>query len=327
MSAAAGVSAASFTAHRRSLFGLAYRMLGSAAEAEDVVQEAYLRAQAAREAPESPGAYLATIVTRLCLDVMKSARARREAYVGPWLPEPVPTGELLGGDGDAAEPLDARGVAESPAARMDRVESISMAFLVVLESLSPLERAALILRDVFDWEFDAVAAALGRSPAACRQLVHRAREHVAARQPRFRATEAERTRLFGAFLEAAARGDAGALAAMLAEGASATPDSGGKASSARRTLRGKGPIARYFIGLWQKAARAGALASARIGSVNGGPALLIYEGARLTTVMGLDLSPAGIDTVWIVRNPDKLARLESRLGSSRPLHGLPSARA
>lgn len=324
MSAAAAVSAACFTAHRRSLFGLAYRMLGSAAEAEDVVQEAYLRAQAAREVPEAPGAYLATIVTRLCLDVLKSARARRETYVGPWLPEPVPTDELLGGDGDGdvAEPLGARGVAESPAARMDRVESISMAFLVVLESLSPLERAALILRDVFDWEFDAIASALGRSPSACRQLVHRARAHVAARQPRFRATEAERTRLFAAFLEAAARGDAGALAAMLAEGASATPDSGGKASSARRVLRGRDRIARYFVGLWQKAVAVGALASARIGSLNGGPALLIYEGARLVTAMGLDVSPAGIDAIWIMRNPDKLARLESRLTSSRPLQGL-----
>ncbi|WP_438022947.1 RNA polymerase sigma factor SigJ [Sorangium sp. So ce233] len=309
MSVAAGVSAECFTAHRRSLFGLAYRMLGSAAEAEDVVQEAYLRARAAREAPEAPAAYLATIVTRLCLDVLKSARARREAYVGPWLPEPVSTSDVLDGDGAAADHADALGGAESPAARMDRVESISMAFLVVLESLSPLERAALILRDVFDWEFDAIAAALGRSPAACRQLVHRAREHVAARQPRFRATEAERRRLFEAFLEAAARGDAGALAAMLAEGASVTPDSGGKASAARRVLSGRDRITRYFIGLWQK----GAGATTRIASVNGGPALLVYEGTRLATAIGLDVSPAGVDAIWIMRNPDKLARLGAAL--------------
>ncbi|WP_437730797.1 RNA polymerase sigma factor SigJ [Sorangium sp. So ce1335] len=307
MSAAAGVSAECFTAHRRSLFGLAYRMLGSAAEAEDVVQEAYLRARAAAEPPDAPAAYLATIVTRLCLDVLKSARARRETYVGPWLPEPVATADLL--DGAAAEYPGALGGVESPAARMDRVESISMAFLVVLESLSPLERAALILRDVFDWEFGAIAAALGRSPAACRQLVHRARDHVAARQPRFRATEAERQRLFGAFLEAAARGDAGALAAMLAEGASATPDSGGKASAARRVLSGRERVTRYFIGLFQK----GAGATTRIASVNGGPALLVYEGTRLVTAMGLDVSPAGVDAVWIMRNPDKLARLGAAL--------------
>ncbi|WP_437955119.1 RNA polymerase sigma factor SigJ [Sorangium sp. So ce119] len=309
MSVAAGVSAACFTAHRRSLFGLAYRMLGSAAEAEDVVQEAYLRARAAGEAPEAPAAYLATIVTRLCLDVLKSARARREAYVGPWLPEPVPTGDLVDGEGAAAEYADALGGAESPAARMDRVESISMAFLVVLESLSPLERAALILRDVFDWEFDAIAAALVRSPAACRQLVHRAREHVAARQPRFRATEAERRRLFEAFLEAAARGDAGALAAMLAEGASVTPDAGGKASAARRVLSGRDRVTRYVIGLWQK----GAGATTQVASVNGGPALLVYEGARLATAIGLDVSPAGVDAIWIMRNPDKLARLAAAL--------------
>ncbi|WP_437924169.1 RNA polymerase sigma factor SigJ [Sorangium sp. So ce291] len=322
MSASAGVSAECFTAHRRSLFGLAYRMLGSAAEAEDVVQEAYLRARSVEEAPESPGAYLATIVTRLCLDVLKSARARREAYVGPWLPEPVATGDLLDGEVAAAGYQGEHGAAESPAARMDRVESISMAFLVVLESLSPLERAALILRDVFDWEFGGIAAALGRSPAACRQLVHRAREHVAARQPRFRATEAERRRLFGAFLDAAARGDAGALAAMLAEGASATPDSGGKASSARRVLSGRDRITRYFIGLLRK----GIGAVTRIASVNGGPALLVYEGTRVVTALGLDVSPAGIDAIWIMRNPDKLARLGAALPLLPP-DALPDARA
>ncbi|WP_437721159.1 RNA polymerase sigma factor SigJ [Sorangium sp. So ce861] len=321
MSAAAGVSAECFTAHRRSLFGLAYRMLGSAAEAEDVVQEAYLRARSAAEVPEAPGPYLATIVTRLCLDVLKSARARREAYVGPWLPEPVPTGDLLDGGGAAAGYPGAG--AESPAARMDRVESISMAFLVVLESLSPLERAALILRDVFDWEFDALAGALGRSPAACRQLVHRAREHVAARQPRFRATEAERRRLFEAFLDATARGDAGALAAMLAEGASVTPDSGGKASAARRVLSGRDRITRYLIGLWRKGA--GAIVT-RVASVNGAPALLVYEGARLATAVGLDASPTGIDAIWIMRNPDKLARLGAAL-PLLPSRGLPDARA
>ncbi|WP_437950236.1 RNA polymerase sigma factor SigJ [Sorangium sp. So ce296] len=323
MSAAAGVSAECFTAHRRSLFGLAYRMLGSAAEAEDVVQEAYLRARAAGEVPEAPGPYLATIVTRLCLDVLKSARARREAYVGPWLPEPVPTGDLLDVGGAAAGYPGEGAGAESPAARMDRVESISMAFLVVLESLSPLERAALILRDVFDWEFDALAGALGRSPAACRQLVHRAREHVAARQPRFRATEAERRRLFEAFLDAAARGDAGALAAMLAEGASVTPDSGGKASAARRVLSGRDRITRYLIGLWRKGA--GAIVT-RVASVNGAPALLVYEGARLATAVGLDASPAGIDAIWLMRNPDKLARLEAAL-PLLPSRGLPDARA
>ncbi|WP_437313887.1 RNA polymerase sigma factor SigJ [Sorangium sp. So ce385] len=323
MSAAAGVSAECFTAHRRSLFGLAYRMLGSAAEAEDVVQEAYLRARSAGEVPEAPGPYLATIVTRLCLDVLKSARARREAYVGPWLPEPVPTGDLLDVGGAAAGYPGERAGAESPAARMDRVESISMAFLVVLESLSPLERAALILRDVFDWEFDALAGALGRSPAACRQLVHRAREHVAARQPRFRATEAERRRLFEAFLDAAARGDAGALAAILAEGASVTPDSGGKASAARRVLSGRDRITRYIIGLWRKGA--GAIVT-RVASVNGAPALLVYEGARLATAVGLDASPAGIDAIWLMRNPDKLARLGAALPLP-PSRGLPDARA
>lgn len=307
------IAAESFVAHRRTLFGIAYRMLGSAAEAEDVVQEAYLRARAAAAPPEAPGPYLATIVTRLCLDVLKSARARREAYVGPWLPEPVLSDELL--DGGALRGLTGVALeeAESPSARMDRAESVSMALLVLLETLSPLERAALVLRDVFDWEFDAIAAALERSPAACRQLVHRAREHLAARQPRFRATEAERQRLFGAFLEALNAGDAGALAAMLVEGATITADSGGKASAARRVVRGRDHVARFLAGLARKSAREEDLTFAVI-SVNGGPALLVRQGGEVIYVLGIEVSPAGIDAVWIVRNPDKLGRLAAQLG-------------
>lgn len=297
------LSAERFTEHRRTLFGIAYRMLGSAAEADDVLQEAYLRARSATEAPAAPGPWLATIVTRLCLDVLKSARARRESYVGPWLPEPVLTDELLG-----------LGPEPDPSARVDAAESVSMALLVLLESLSPLERAAFVLRDVFDWEFDAIGAALERSPTACRQLVHRARERVAARQPRFRATEAERQRLLGALLAALQQGDAGALAALLAEDITATSDGGGKAKAARRVIRGRDHVARFLAGMAKRGASAGA--EVTLASVNGGAALIVREEGRLATVIGFEVSPSGTSAIWLVRNPDKLARLSARLSAA-----------
>lgn len=296
------VAAALFAEHRPYLFGIAYRMLGSAAEAEDVLQDAYLRVHAAAEAPRSPSAYLATVVTRLCLDVLKSARARRERYVGTWLPEPVLTETL-----DGPTPT-------GPNARMDAVESMSLAFLVLLESLSPLERAAVVLRDVFDWEFDAIAEALERSPAACRQLVHRAREHLAARTPRFRATEAERQRLFATFLAAIQSDDADALAGLLARDAIAVSDHGGKARSARNDVKGSERVSKLLRGLARKGGHAIEVANVRIVSINGGPAILVWEDGVLATVVTLDRSPEGIDRVWILRNPDKLAPLAAQLG-------------
>lgn len=298
--APAPVSPALFADHRPYLFGIAYRMLGSAAEAEDVLQEAYLRVHASAEPVRAPAAYLATVVTRLCLDVLKSARARRESYVGTWLPEPVLTEQIAG-------PAPA-----SPSARMDSVESISLAFLVLLEALSPLERAALVLRDVFDWDFEAIAAALERTPAACRQLVHRGRQHLAARTPRFRATEAERQRLFEAFLAAIQADDADALATMLSTDAVAISDSGGKARAARNTVEGRDRVSKLLRGLARKGG-AGGFSEIRFASLNGGPALLGWEGGRLTTVVSIDPSPAGIDRVWFLRNPDKLAHLAAQL--------------
>jgi RNA polymerase sigma-70 factor, ECF subfamily len=311
------IAADHFMEHRRALFGIAYRMLGSAADAEDVLQEAYLRARAAPAPPAAPGPYLATIVTRLCLDVLKSARARRETYVGPWLPEPVLTGELMdlepAGEPSAWRALDASHT-PSPSARLDATESASMALLVLLETLSPLERAAFVLRDVFDWEFEAIGAALERSPAACRQLVHRARQNVAARQTRFRATEAERQRLFHAFLRALEGGDAGALAVLLAQDVIATSDSGGKAQSARRHVLGRDRVSRFLLGLSQKGASAGVRFD--VTSINGGPALLMREAGRLVTVLGTEITEAGASLVWIMRNPDKLARLAAKLAAA-----------
>jgi RNA polymerase sigma-70 factor, ECF subfamily len=285
--------AETFTRHRRHLFGIAYRMLGSAAEADDVLQEAYLRAVRAAELPERPSAYLATIVTRLCLDVLKSARIRRAAYVGPWLPEPVRSEEIATLAGD------------EPSSRIDTAESLSMGFLLLLETLSPLERAALVLRDVFDWDYDEIAATLERRPATCRQLVRRARGHLAARQPRFVATEAERQRLFEAFLAAILAGDEKTVTQMLAADATSISDSDGKARAARRVLHGADRVARFLVGV----ARKGDGGEVSLVSLNGGPALLGRKDGRTILAMGLDVSSQGIERVWLVVNPDKLARL------------------
>lgn len=299
-----------FSENRRYLFGIAYRMLGSAAEADDVLQDAYLRAARVDDLPEKPVAYLATIVTRLCLDVLKSARVRRAAYVGPWLPEPVRSEELALSHGEA----------QGPTARIDAAESLSMGFLVLLETLSPLERAAFVLRDVFDWDFDEIAEALERERAACRQLVHRARRHLAARQPRFVATEAERQRLFEAFVLAMMAGDEKALASMLVADASSTSDSGGKVRAARREVRGSERVARFMAGLARRAEGF----EASFVSLNGGPALVGRLNGRVVLAFGIDVSLGGIDNVWLVVNPDKLARLEAALESSAA--ATPSAR-
>lgn len=205
-----------FERHRRTLFGVAYRMLGSADDAEDMVQDAWIRYARAAE-PQSPRAYLISVVTRLCLDYLKSARVRREQDAGPWLPEPLATGEY----------------ASSPEQRIAEAESVSYAFMVLLERLSPLERAVFVLHDVLDYGHDEIATALGRSPATCRQLLSRARRHVRDGEARYRATPAERAELTQRFIAAAGRDVAG-FVAMLTADAVLTSDGGGKVAAAMR---------------------------------------------------------------------------------------------
>lgn len=276
-----------FAAQRPRLFGIAYRMLGSAAEADDVLQEAHLRWQAAQhEAIAAPGGWLATVVTRLCLDQLKSARARREAYVGPWLPEPLPTG-------GAAEPVD--------------VESISLAFLVLLESLSPLERAAFVLREVFDHSFAEIAEALGRDEAACRQLAHRARAHVQARKPRFARSREQHARLLAAFLGACAQGDLAGLTAMLAGDVVAWSDGGGRVKAARNLVEGSDRVARLFLGL---AKRSGGGSQVTIEEINGWPAAVVrVGGGAVYGVLCLETDGETIYSLQLVNNPDKLSRV------------------
>lgn len=269
--------------YRSKLFAIAYRMLGSAADAEDVLQDAWLRFQAA-EGVETPEAWLTTTVSRLCLDRLRSARARREVYVGPWLPEPVQTAV------DDPDP-----------------QSISLAFLVVLERLSPLERAAFLLHDVFDYSYAEVAAMLDASEATVRQLQHRARAHITEARPRFAPSKPAHERLLLGFVAACQGGDVSAIAAMLAGDARAITDGGGKARAARNVVHGQDDVARFLAGLVRKGGAAGLVLS--MVEVNGWPALLMSVGGAPTGVVAIETDGLVVHAVHVVLNPDKLAAL------------------
>ena len=291
MTAASDDTAAGFEPHRRRLMGLAYRMLGSVSEAEDIVQEAWLRWHGAdRAALREPAAWLSRVVARLCLDQMKSARARRETYVGPWLPEPV---------------LDEAAVAADTAG--ERAEDISVAFLLALERLSPLERAAFLLHDVFDMDFSAVARTLGREAAACRQLAARARAHLKAARPRFTVAPADGARLVQAFLAAAGSGDPAALARLLSEDAALHSDGGGKRLAALNVIAGRDRVARFFLGV----ARKGYWPHWHIRpeTVNGMPGLLMIDPEGDLQTVAFQIADGAITAIYIVRNPDKLRHL------------------
>jgi RNA polymerase sigma-70 factor (ECF subfamily) len=285
---------ARFQAQYAYLFAIAYRMLGSRAEAEDVLQDAWLRFSTAdTQAVVSDRAYLATTVSRLCLDRMNAASARRETYVGPWLPEPL-----------RAEPDDAPRADD----RLGLAESVSMALLRVLESLTPHERAVLLLREVFDLDHDEVAGMLQISPAACRQHLHRARAHLEAHRPSRRPSREEQTRLAMAFFSAAQAGDTNALAAMLAEDARAISDSGGQATAARKEIRGRDAVARFLVGVSRKGGGAGVVYEPAW--LNGSFAIVAREGERVVVTAVLEMDAGQVTAVCLTRNPDKLTRLD-----------------
>lgn len=286
---------ARFQAQYAYLFAIAYRMLGSRAEAEDVLQDAWLRFSTAdAQAVISDRAYLATIVSRLCLDRMNAASARRETYVGPWLPEPL-----------RAEPDD------TPRAddRLGLAESVSMALLRVLESLTPCERAVLLLREVFDLDYDDVAAMLQISPEACRQHLHRARVHLNAHRPARSPSRAEQTRLAMAFFAAAQAGDTIALAALLAEDARAIADSGGQAPAARKEIRGRDAVARFLVGGARKGG-AGPGVVYEPAWLNGSFAVVARQGGRIVVTAVLEMDAGQVTAVCLTQNPDKLTRLD-----------------
>jgi len=281
-----------FTELRPLLFGVAYRMLGSVTEAEDAVQDAYLRWSAVdAETIESPKAFLTTVVTRLCLDRLKSARVKREVYVGDWLPEP------LVDDGK-----------NRPDAGPQLADSLSMAFLVLLEKLSPPERAAFLLREVFDFEYAEVASALERNEPACRQLVARARMRLRQDGDRFRGSPDKQVELRDRFVAAASGGDLSGLVSLLADDAAVYTDHGGKAAAAKRTIRGADKVARFFIGVTEKFLTHGSVVEPR--SVNGRPGVVVFEDGRAVTVTSVEVEDGKVSAVYMVRNPDKLAHIQ-----------------
>jgi RNA polymerase sigma-70 factor (ECF subfamily) len=282
-------SAEVFERQRSALTGLAYRMLASRSEAEDVVQDAFLRWAGRKEAGvDDPRRYLAAIVTRLCLDRMKSARARREVYVGPWLPEPV-VDEAL--DADSAGEL---------------AHDLSVALMMALERLSPLERAAFLLHDVFEIDFAEVAQNLGRSEAACRQLAARARRNVRSDRPRFPANQEEGQRLAAAFEAAARSGDAAALTELLTADAVFYSDGGGKRPAALRPINGADDITRLLTGL---VARGVPFGSMRPAVVNGLAGYVLREPDGSLTTAAFETRDGRICTIYLVRNPDKLGHV------------------
>lgn len=275
-----------FEAHRGFLGGLAYRMLGSVAEAEDVVQDAFLRwREVDRAAVAEPRAYLARVVSRLCLDRMKSASHRREEYVGMWLPEPV-----------VAEP------AQSLA------DDLSVALLLALERLSPLERAAFLLHDVFDMDYPAVAAAIEHSEAACRQLAARARAHVRQAEPRYPTADAEARKIADAFAFAAASGDVDGFARLLAEDAVYYADGGGKRRAALNPIVGKQRIVQFYAGLLAKGTGSFTARRAEAVTLNGLPGFLFQTAEGIET-MTVEVANGAIVAVYQVRNPDKVGHL------------------
>lgn len=287
---------ATFQRHRPLLFALAYRMLGSATEAEDILQDAYLRFHAVPlSAVTSPKAYLSTIVTRLCVNQLTSARARREAYVGPWLPEPI-----LSTDHPELTNPEARAVA---------FDSVSMAFLVLLERLTPAERAVLLLRDVFDYEYDEIAEMLDKSEAACRKLFSRAKDHVAADHPRFQVSQEEHRRLLEEFMRAAGSGDLDGLRTLLAENVTFWADGGGKVrGAALQPVRGPVDVARFVIGVTARFMPAGGQRS--VADVNGKPTLLIrHPDGAPAIVVSIEVEHGRIRNIWAIANPDKLRAL------------------
>ena len=296
MTAGTGCEAHEFEAHRHRLIGLAYRMLGSRAEAEDVVQDAFLRWHGtARRDIDDARRWLGTVVARLCLDRIKSARARREVYVGAWLPEPL-----------VDESFDAE-------SHSDFADDVSVALMLTLERLSPLERAALLLHDVFDLEFAEVARALDRTEAAVRQLASRAREHLRRERPRFPASEESGRRLANAFRTAAASGDAQALLALFAEDAVLYTDGGGKKAAALNPIFGAERIARFFAGIARKNAAAGH-SDFRPAAINGLPGFVVRELDGSIATVAIEPRDGRIGALYLVRNPDKLRHVSAPHG-------------
>ncbi|WP_134741134.1 RNA polymerase sigma-70 factor [Nocardioides sp. 503] len=283
-----------FVRHRNLLFTVAYEMLGSAVDAEDVLQETWLRwAEVDQESVREPRAYLVRVTTRLALNRMRTTARRREAYVGPWLPEPLLTVP------DVAEDV-------------ELADSVSTAMLLVLETLTPTERAVFVLREVFDVGYDEIADAVGKTPAAVRQVAHRARSHVESRRPRARVTPGEQEAVFARFLEAAATGDLQSLMDVLAPDVVLLTDGGGIRKAALQPICGADKVVRFLT-----AVAGGGAESADVVEVNGGPALRLFSAEGLDTVGTFLIEDGLVTAIYFVRNPDKLRRLDRETSLTR----------
>jgi RNA polymerase sigma-70 factor (ECF subfamily) len=306
-------SAELYSELRPRAFAIAYQMLGSVSEAEDVVQEAFLRMHLTLQRDEritSPRAYIATLVTRLAIDQLRSARMRRERYVGEWLPEPM-----------VADP--------TPAEHAETADSLSLAFLVLLESLSPRQRAAFLLREVFDYPYAEVAAIIGTDVDSTRHLVARARTHVQQRRPRYHASRRQAEELAGHFFAAAEQGDLRALEALLAQDVALHGDGGGKVPALAQPVEGRERVARTLSAWMSAAARFGL--RIQVTRINGQPGATVFDGQdRLAAVIGLDITDRQIQAIHAIANPDKLRHLGQvsdlgvRLRAGRGSAGQPS---
>ncbi|WP_413768694.1 RNA polymerase sigma-70 factor [Rhodococcus pyridinivorans] len=284
-----------FTEHRGLLFSIAYEITGSVADSEDVLQESYIRwAHADTDSVDNPRAYAAQIVTRQALNSLRSSQRRREDYVGPWLPEPILT-------------------APDAAAEVELAESVSTAMLLVLETLTPVERAVFVMREVFGFEYGRIAETVDRTESAVRQIAHRAREHVHARQRRFTPVGDETDRVVAAFLTAATTGDLDGLLSLLAPDVRYLADGGGKVNAARVPVLGSAKVARLFLGLVRHPLPDMTIEPAVVNSM---PGVLVYSAGVLDMVLHFEIDDGLVTGVYVVRNPDKLAHLGARPDTS-----------
>jgi len=291
-----------FNTDRALLFSIAYRMLGSASDAEDVIQDAWMRYNAVDQSSiRSPRAFASTIVTRLCLDRLKSARAVREEYVGPWLPEPVLTSEV-----------------NAPDLALQHAESLTFAFLVLLEKLSPEERAVFLFKDIFGYEHAEIAEMLDISEQNSRQLFHRAKERLTAGRPRLTGTTASRRAVAERFARAFSSGNGSELVGLLSQDVGLWSDGGGKASAARRPLVGRDEVVNFLAGLYRTGQTTGQArdAALSIEDVNSEPAVVLRIGGRLESIFVFSVDEDRITGIRVVRNPDKLARIDRKLGAA-----------
>ena len=276
-----------FSEYRPLLFSIAYRMLGTVMEAEDILQEGYLRwQQVTPEEIDSPKSYLSAIVTRLCIDRLRSAQIRREEYIGPWLPEPLITTPLA-----------------SPDETVELSESLSMAFLILLESLKPIERAVFLLHEVFDYEYQAIAKIVDKSEANCRQIASRARRHIAAKRPRFEVSSDDHTRIVEQFMDTLVSGDVDGLMVTLDQDVTWWSDGGGLPGIAKKPIHGAENVARFVLNLMRMAPEG---MSTRLVEINGKPGYITYIDGKPFNTVAFDIVDGRIVTVWAVVNPEKL---------------------